>query len=116
MGNSRRPSAQSRFGIDHRTVPAFAEPFGAGVPAVSIVERSADNRAVAGECSGSVDGAAVGHRGTPASCLVQTAREPMDERQQPDREARPKVTVISEEQAESFAIPRRLLVATIGCP
>jgi len=31
----------------------------------------------------------------------------MDEHQHPDREARPKVAVVSVEQAESFAILRR---------
>lgn len=40
-----------------------------------------------------------------ASC--ETAREPMNERQHSEREVRPKVTAVSAQQAESFAILRR---------
>jgi hypothetical protein len=40
----------------------------------------------------------------------------MDARQQPDREARPKVAVISAEQAESFAILRRSRVVSDRMP
>jgi hypothetical protein len=40
----------------------------------------------------------------------------MDKRQQPDRESRPKVAVISAEQAESFGILRRPQVASDRLP
>jgi hypothetical protein len=40
----------------------------------------------------------------------------MDEHQDPDREARPKVAVVSVEQAESFAILRRPQIEATSCP
>ena len=46
----------------------------------------------------------------------ETAREPMDERQHWDREARPKVAVVSAEQAASFAILLRPQVESDRLP
>ena len=51
-----------------------------------------------------------------ARVSCETEREPMDERQHPVREARPKVSVVSVEQAESFAILRRPRVESDQMP